>query len=240
MTAFGRFAASLAGLAWHARSLALERFQNECLVAFDDAGQFFGLIAGQGSQKPVSPAKRRRIMHAAPPCGFRSAHPLDHRLGLRRPFVLHAQIRQRRFRQGVERAPAVIPPLGVFPVHSKCWTKAFSSSRVRRADGNDSGLMQELRLRPGLPQEAITESRRCGGGGGCFRRCGGPILFVTQEESADVRDHGRKGSGCPASGNEAATPLYRIRPDYHRVDAGTPPAVLGHHHIRPAIPFIDA
>src|SRR5271166_4778273 len=33
------------------------------------------------------------------------ADAIDQGFGLRRPFVLHAQIRQRRFRQGVERAP---------------------------------------------------------------------------------------------------------------------------------------
>src|SRR5271166_2457421 len=102
---FGRFATSLARLSRHARSLALERLQNECLVAFDDPGQRLGLIAGQSSQKPVSPAKRGCIMHTASCRGFGGADAIDQGFGLRRPFVLHAQIRQRRFRQGVERAP---------------------------------------------------------------------------------------------------------------------------------------
>ena len=45
-----RFAASLAGLSRHARPLALERFQNECLIALDDTGQRLGFIAGQSRQ----------------------------------------------------------------------------------------------------------------------------------------------------------------------------------------------
>jgi hypothetical protein len=44
-------------------------------------------------------------MHAAPLRGFRGADAVDHGCGLRRPFLLHAQIRQWRFGQRVERAP---------------------------------------------------------------------------------------------------------------------------------------
>jgi hypothetical protein len=37
--------------------------QNEGLVAFDNARQSLGFIAGQCGQKPVSPAKRRGVMN---------------------------------------------------------------------------------------------------------------------------------------------------------------------------------
>jgi hypothetical protein len=102
--ALGRFATPLAGLSRHARSLALERFQNERLVAFNNSRQCLGFVASQGRQKSMSPAKRRGVMHAASLCGFGEADTVDHRLGLRRPLVLHAQFRQRRLCQGVERA----------------------------------------------------------------------------------------------------------------------------------------
>ena len=45
-------------------------------------------------------------MHAAPFCRLRRADTIDHGPGLCSPFSLVPQMSQRRFRQGVERAPA--------------------------------------------------------------------------------------------------------------------------------------
>src|SRR3954467_4714319 len=56
---------------------------------------------GVASETPWCRARRT----AAPPRRFRGADTLDQGLGLRRPFVLHPQLRQGRLRQRVEGAP---------------------------------------------------------------------------------------------------------------------------------------
>jgi hypothetical protein len=50
----------------------------------------------------MSPAKRRGVVNVASLRRLGEADTVDHGLGLCRPFVLHAQPGQRRFRQGVE------------------------------------------------------------------------------------------------------------------------------------------
>src|SRR5271165_4795116 len=101
--ALGRFAASLARLTRHAGALAFERFQNEGFVAFDDPRQRFRLVASQRNEEPMPPAKCRGVVDVASFRGLGDADTVDHGLGLCRPFVLHSQTGQWRFRQGVER-----------------------------------------------------------------------------------------------------------------------------------------
>jgi len=52
---------------------ALEGFEDEGLVRFDDSSQASGLVAGGRAEKPMAPAKRRRRMDAAQLSGLGQA-----------------------------------------------------------------------------------------------------------------------------------------------------------------------
>ena len=87
---------------------ALEGFENEGFVRFDDSSQAPGLVACRGAQKPMTPTKRRRRMDSAERRGLRQALALDHRARVIEPAVLLAQMRHRRPGQRIEGAPAAL------------------------------------------------------------------------------------------------------------------------------------
>ena len=87
---------------------ALEGFENEGFVRFDDSSQAPGLVACRGAQKPMTPTKRRRRMDSAERRGLRQALALDHRARVIEPAVLLAQMRHRRLGQRIEGAPAAL------------------------------------------------------------------------------------------------------------------------------------
>src|SRR3954468_18269587 len=156
--ALGRFAASLARLTRQAGSLAFERFQNEGFVAFDDPRQRFRLVAGQRNQKPMSPAKRRGVVYVASFRGLGDADTVDHGLGLCRPFVLHSQTSQWRFRQGIEHTPTAFATVArqsarLAPMHDITAVAMRAPDAVHAAlpkfsDNIGSKPVQRLRHRP--------------------------------------------------------------------------------------------
>src|SRR3954466_14844976 len=100
----GRRPATLACLPWQPRALALERFQNEGLVALNNARQRLRLVGRQCGEEPVPPAECGGVVHTAAPRRFGKADAVDHRPGLLAPLLAHAQLCQRRLGQGVEGA----------------------------------------------------------------------------------------------------------------------------------------
>ena len=83
-------------LAWQIGPTALEGFENEGLIRFDDPAQRSRLVVRWRAEKPMPPAERRRWMDAAEFRGLRQTHALDHRLGVIQPLLLLAQMRHRR------------------------------------------------------------------------------------------------------------------------------------------------
>ena len=70
-------AAPLARCPGKAASLALEGFQNECLVRLDDPGQVLGLVEIESGQEPVSPPERGGIGDLAALRGLGNRLPID-------------------------------------------------------------------------------------------------------------------------------------------------------------------
>jgi hypothetical protein len=87
---------------------ALDRFENEGFIGFDDPAQGSRLVDGRRAQKPMPSAERRRRMDAEQRRGLGQALVLDHRPGVIEPLLLLAQMRHRRFGQRVERTPATL------------------------------------------------------------------------------------------------------------------------------------
>jgi hypothetical protein len=62
--ALAGFASPLARRSGKVFALALERFQNECLVRFDDARQRGRFVLVESGKKSVTPAKRSRTIYS--------------------------------------------------------------------------------------------------------------------------------------------------------------------------------
>lgn len=152
---FGRFAASLKRFSRQARPFAFERFQNERLIALDDAARRLWLIASQRRQKPVPPAERRGGVHIAAARGLPQADAVDHCVGPRGPFVLHAQLRQRRLRQRVETAQAGFATatrqiVRLTPAHDVAIVAVWATNAVHQAlaEVGNTGRAAPLRRMP--------------------------------------------------------------------------------------------
>jgi len=143
-----------------------------------------GLSPASEARNLWSPAKRRGVMHAASASRFRGADAVDHGLGLRGPFVLHTQIRQRRFRQGVERAPTGFAAVArqiarPTPMHDVTVAAMRTPNAVHAALAqvrrhwppptgvagarSDDGLPPAVRPPPGQNRQPGSEPSRCHG-----------------------------------------------------------------------------
>jgi len=185
--ALGRFSASLAPRARQAGPLAFERLRNARLVAFDGPSQDLGLVASQRIKKPVPPPKGRRVAHTASFRRLGGAGAVDHRRGLGRPFVPHAQMRQGRFRQGVERALTAFAAVAghgarLAPTHDGA---AVALGAIGAVDAALPKAQPPQPLQPGSmvapPAMAVRpalclawppcQRLRCSGSTGCAFRC---------------------------------------------------------------------
>ena len=131
---------------------ALEGFENEGFVRFDDSSQAPGLVACRGAQKPMTPTKRRRRMDSAERRGLGQALALDHRARVIEPAVLLAQMRHRRLGQRIEGAPAALAakpqkPMRAAPANDFA-ASAMGTPLSRHA--LDAGRSERVLLAPAL------------------------------------------------------------------------------------------
>src|SRR3954454_4846947 len=225
--AFGRFATSLACLARQAGPLAFERLQNEGFIAFDDARQHAGLVTSQRRQKPMSLAKRSDVVHATSFRGLGDADTIDHRLGLCRPFLLHAQTGQRRFRQAVEGPLTAFATVArqsarLAPMHN------IAAIAVRAADAVHAALPKFSNNIASNPVQRLRHRRwRC-------RRTAAGNVHAPQRRSLNVIARRSLGQGqrLPSllplprrQGRNRAQPAVKLRHVHNGLLASVAPAI---------------
>src|SRR5208282_3701778 len=174
----------------HAGALAFERFQNEGFVAFDDPRQRFRLVASQRNEEPMPPAKCRGVVDVASFRGLGDADTVDHGLGLCRPFVLHSQTGQWRFRQGVERTltafatvawqSARLAPMHDIEAVTMRATDAVHAALPKFSDNIGSKPVQRPRHRRWRGGRRLIRRRRCTAAGNVHapRRTGLDVIAI--------------------------------------------------------------
>ena len=154
--------AGLAGRAGQARTLALEGFQDEGLIRFDDAGQLGWLVQRRSLQKPMPPAKGGGRGDATAFRRLGQALARQHRRRLRRPAILLAQSGQRRPGQAIEAATAAIAAIAGQAVGvSPALPAATAAMRAaRRFDPAFRGRRHRLRLGQTRPRPSQLRRAR--------------------------------------------------------------------------------
>ena len=95
--------------------MALEGFQEEGVVRFDDAAFPRVAMLGDQGQKAMPPSKGRVLVDGTAASGRSDRQSLDQRLGIVLPTIGLTQACQRRGRQGIARSTTRATPIPTQP-----------------------------------------------------------------------------------------------------------------------------